>query len=86
MGYLHVEPEFRCGVQGLGQQPSRLGGDSAFAAHNFIDALNGNLDMGRKCDLRDSELVEEFFLENFPRMDGQGCVAMGSLKCSTFAS
>ncbi len=68
MARLEIEPEFRGGVKSLREQPRCFRRDSALPPHEFIDALNWNLEMGGKRDLRLSERYKKFLAKYDARM------------------
>jgi len=60
--------KIRRSVQGAGEKPSRLRRNSALPAHQLVDPLHGNSDMGSKSHLRDSKRFEKFLQKDFTRM------------------
>lgn len=70
VGGLQVEPEFRGGVEGLGEEPGGGGGDASFAVDDFVHALDGNAHMRGKLYLRNFQGKQKFFEENFAGMRG----------------
>ena len=65
---LKVEPELGSGPEGLGKKPRGLRRNSALAANEFIDALDGHADVLGKSDLGLPERDEELLAQDFPRV------------------
>ena len=67
---LQVDPELRCGLESLGQQPSGFRRDSSFAADQLVDPLDRDPKMRSQPDLGYLQRVEELLQEHFAWMSG----------------
>ena len=65
---LQVEPEARAGLERLGEFPCRVGGDAALAAHDLVDPLHRDAEMGGERHLRNLERLQELFAQNLTRV------------------
>lgn len=65
---LQVRPEFRRRTKGLGQQPGRMGRNTALATNDFIHTLNGNSQMGRQRFLGKTHRLKKLVEQDHPRM------------------
>jgi hypothetical protein len=64
-----IAPEFWGSPKRIGEQPGRVGGDTPFAFHDFVNPLGRNLQMGRQCPLCKFQGFKKFFLEDDSGMD-----------------
>jgi hypothetical protein len=67
---LEVHPELGGGVEEATEAEGGIGGDSAFAEDDFVDAAWGYVDGLGEAVLAEGEGCEEFLGEDFARMDG----------------
>jgi hypothetical protein len=76
MSGLKVDPELRSRPERPGEEPRRLGADAALPAHDLVDALERDTDVGREIDLRDPEWLEELLQQNLARMGRDAALGM----------
>ena len=60
MGCLQIEPEFRCGIESLGEKPGSFRSDAALATHKLINSLDRYAQVLRECHLSLTERNQEF--------------------------
>ncbi len=65
---LKIEPKLRGGAEGLGEKPGSFSSNASLSANEFVDALNGDTEMGGEGDLGEAEGFEVFFEQNEARM------------------
>src|SRR3990172_12997495 len=65
---LQIDPELRCGVQSLGEQPGSFWGNPSLSAPNLVDPLGWNADVPGKSHLGDSHGAQEFLSQDLPWM------------------
>jgi len=61
MGRLQIEPEFRCGIEGLREEPGGFRSDAALATDELINSLDRYAQVLRECHLSLAERNQEFF-------------------------
>jgi transposase-like protein len=68
VGGLQVEPELRCGVERLRQQPRGRGSDAALAPNQLVDPLDRHTQVRCERNLRDPVRLQELPLQDDARM------------------
>src|SRR5712671_3466124 len=67
---LEVQPELGGGVQRLSKQPRGVRRHAPLAAHDFVDALHRDSNVGGEVDLRQTERPQVFGREDYAGMCG----------------
>ena len=79
MGCLQIEPEFRCRVERLREEPGCFRGDATLSADKLIDPLNRYAEVRCKRHLGLAERNQEFFAQDLAGMHVgtrlSGCMA-----------
>ncbi len=70
MGRLQIEPEFRCRVERLSEEPGCSRGDTAFSADKLINSLDRYAEVRRKRHLGLAERNQEFFAQDLAGVCG----------------
>ena len=70
MGRLQIEPEFRCRVERLSEEPGCFRGDTTLSANKLIDSLDRYAEVRCECHLGLAERNQEFFAQDLAGMCG----------------
>ena len=70
MGRLQIEPELRCRVERLGEEPGCFRGDTTLSADELVDSLDWYAQMRRKRHLGLAERDQEFLAQDLAGMGG----------------
>jgi len=65
MSSLKIKPELWGSVECLSKEPGGFRGNATLATHEFVNTLDGHMEVGRKGDLRKSQRFKELLEKDF---------------------